>query len=108
MPIYLEKQAQIKVLLFNKAFISIIAKYLNYNNVFLVKNIVKLLKYIRMNDYVIKSEKSKQSLFKPIYSLKIIKLEILKTYIEINLANSFIWLFKFLIKIFIFFQLKIK
>ena len=35
------------------------------------------------------------------------KLEILKTYIKINLINSFIWLFKLFIRIFIFFNQKL-
>ena len=34
-------------------------KYFNYKNVFLVKNIIKLLKYIDINNYIIKFEKNK-------------------------------------------------
>ena len=34
-------------------------------------------------------EKSKQILFRLIYILRLIKLETLKTYIKINLANEF-------------------
>ena len=47
-----------------------------------------------MNDYAIKLEESKQPPFEPIYSLGLVELEILKTYIKANLANGFIWLFK--------------
>ena len=43
-----------------------------------------------MNDYIIKLEKSKQPFFRPIYSLRLVELEILKTYIKTNLTNSFI------------------
>ena len=53
MPVYLEKQAQIeteaqnrdkiKTLLYNKAPTKISAKYFDYNNIFSLKNIVKLL-----------------------------------------------------------------
>lgn len=39
-------------------------------------------------------EKSKQPSYEPIYSLGLIKLKILKIYIEANLANNFIHLFK--------------
>ena len=47
-----------------------------------------------MNKHVIKLEKDKQLSFGPIYNLGLIKLEIFKTYIETNLANGFIQLFK--------------
>ena len=77
-------------------------EYSNYSNVFLVENIVKLLENNKMNKYTIKLEKDKQLLFSPIYSLGLVKLKILKTYIEINLANSFIWLSKSPIKAYIF------
>ena len=36
-------------------------------------------------------KKYKQPSIRPIYSLKQVELEILKIYIETNLANSFIW-----------------
>ena len=47
-----------------------------------------------MNEYVIKLGKGQQLLFGSIYSLGLIKLETLKTYIETNLANGFIQLSK--------------
>lgn len=90
------KKAQIRALLFDKAPIAVLAEYSNYTNIFLAKNIVGLLKYNGINDYTIKLKKDKQLFFVPIYSLKLIKLEIFKTYIKINLANSFIWPFKLL------------
>ena len=77
-------------LLFDKAFIMILTKYLNYNNIFLVENTIKFLEYTRINNYIIKLEKDKQLLFRFIYTLKLIELEISKTYIKINLANNFI------------------
>ena len=82
-------------------------RYFNYNNIFLAKNIVKFSKYIRIKDYIIKLKKDKQPFFELIYSLKPVKLEILKIYIEIHFVNSFIRLFKFLIKIFVFFNQKL-
>ena len=85
-----EKKAQIRALLFDKAFTEFSAKYSNYNNIFLAKNIVKFLKNFEINKYAIELKKNKQLSFGLIYSLKPIKLEILKTYILINLANSFI------------------
>ena len=38
-----KKQAQVRALLFDKAFSKVPAEYSNYNNVFLVENIAKLL-----------------------------------------------------------------
>ena len=58
------------------------------------------------NEHTIKLEEDKQLLFGPIYSLKPTKLEILKTYIKTNLANSFIWPSKSLIRALIFFNKK--
>ena len=43
-----------------------------------------------VNEYAIELEKSKQPPYKLIYSLGPVELKILKTYIEINLANGFI------------------
>ena len=43
-----------------------------------------------MNNLIIELENNKQLSFKSIYSLKLIKLEILKTYIMTNLVNSII------------------
>ena len=82
----------------------ILAKYFDYSNVFLVKNIAKLAEYIKINDYTIELKKDKQLSFKLIYSLGLVKLETLKTYIKTNLANSFIWFSKSSINIFILFN----
>ena len=47
-----------------------------------------------MNENSIKLEEGKQPPFGSIYSLDLVKLEMLKTYIETNLANGFIRPFK--------------
>ena len=69
-----------------------------------MKNIVEFLKYIKINKYIIELKKDKQPFFKPIYSLKLIKLEILKIYIKIDLVNGFIQPFKSLANILILFN----
>ena len=56
----------------------------------MAKNAAELPENTRMNEHAIKLEKGKQPLFEPIYSLGLVELETLKTYIEINLANDFI------------------
>ena len=59
MPIYSKKQAQIGALLFDKALIEVSAEDCNYNDIFLVKNGVQLLKHTGINDYTIELEKDK-------------------------------------------------
>ena len=51
---------------------------------------VELSEHTKMNDHAIKLEEDKQLSFGPIYSLRSIELEILKTYIKTSLANGFI------------------
>ena len=101
-----KKQVLIKVLLFNQAPTKVLAKYFNYSNVFLTEYVIKLPKNIELNEHTIQLEKSKQSLFEPIYSLGLIALETLKTYIKINLTNNFIWHSKSPIRASIFFDKK--
>ena len=74
--------------------IIILVEYLDYINIFLPKFIAKLSKHSN-NDLAINLKKDKQPFYSPIYSLGLIKLETLKTYIKIHLANSFIWPSKF-------------
>ena len=111
MPVYFEKQAQIKAqvgaLLFNKAPIKISVKYSDYSNVFSVENLAKLPENTKINKHAIKLKKIKKLLFGPIYSLKPIELETLKIYIKTNLASSFIRPFKFLAEAFILFDKKL-
>ena len=52
---------------------------------------MELPKNTGMNKHAIELEKGKQQPFVPIYSLGPVELEMLKTYIKINLANNFIW-----------------
>ena len=87
--------AQIGALVFNKAPTEVSAEYSNYNNVFSAENVAELPENTGMNEYIIKLEEGKQPFFGLIYSLGLVELETLKTYIEINLANSFIHPFKF-------------
>ena len=59
MLIYSKKQVSIRVLLFDKTFTKVLAKYFDYNNIFLAENVVKLLKNTKINRYVIKLKKNK-------------------------------------------------
>ena len=98
MPVHSERQAQIKAqvkaLLFNKAFIEVPAEYFNYSNVFSMEYVAEFPENTEMNEHAIKLEEGKQPLFGPIYSLEPVELETLKIYIKTNLANGFIRPFK--------------
>ena len=86
--------AQIAYLKANKASTEVPSKYANFANVFLLKLAVELLKHTRINDHAIKLVDNWQSLYGPIYSLRLVELEILKAYIENNLVNGFIRRYK--------------
>ena len=69
MPMYIEKQAQIKMkaqveaLIFDKALKSVPAKYFNYSNVFSVENAMELLENTGINEHTIELKEGKQPLF---------------------------------------------
>ena len=91
----IKNKAQVEALLFDKAPTEISAEYSNYSNVFSAENTAELSENIKINEYIIKLEEVKHPLFKPIYSLSLVELEILKIYIKTNLANGFTWPSKF-------------
>ena len=88
MTIYLAFEAQIALLVAEN--VIVLAKYLDFADLFLKKSAEMLPKRTGINKHAIELEDGKQSLYKPIYSLGPVELETLKTYIEINLANDFI------------------
>ena len=90
MPVYSKRQAQVGALLFNKAPTEVPAEYSDYSNIFLAEYAAELPENTRMNEHAIKLEDDKQLPFRLIYSLRLVELETLKTYIKTNLANGFI------------------
>ena len=74
----------------DEALTIILIKYSNYSNIFLVKYTIEFLEYTKINNHAIKLKKGKQLPFRSIYNLELVELKILKTYIKINIANSFI------------------
>ena len=66
----------------------------------------KLFEYMKINDYAIELVDDCQILYYSIYSLGLAELETLKAYIENNLTNDFIKLFKSSIKALILFNKK--
>ena len=106
MLVHYNNQAQIEILLFDKALTEVPAEYTNYSNVFSAEYVAELSENTRINEHTIKLEEGKQPYFRPIYSLKSVELETLKTYIKTNLANGFIWPSKFPIGALILFNKK--
>ena len=94
MLVHSKRQAQIKAQvgapLFNEALTEISAEYFDYSNIFSAEYAAELPENTGINEHAIKLEKDKQPLFEPIYSLKLVELKTLKTYIKTNLANGFI------------------
>ena len=86
--IHLSCQAQISSLDIQEVTIS--SEYADYTNVFLPDSEAELPEHTGINDYPIDLIDDKQPLYGPIYSLRPMKLETLKTYIKTNLANGFI------------------
>ena len=81
-------KAQIALML-AKEFI-ILPEYLDFINVSSKASAKVLPERTRINEHVFELEDDKQPSYRPIYSLGLVELKILKTYIKTNLANSFI------------------
>ena len=92
--VHLLNRLQISGLIAEKALTKVLAKYLEFTNVFSLDLASKLPKYTGINDYAIKLVNGQQPPYGPIYSLGPVELETLKAYIETNLANGFIRPFK--------------
>lgn len=90
----------------NKASISILSQYIDFVDIFLLYVVVKLSKYIKINNYIIKLIENKQLSYRLIYTIELVILETLKTYIKTNFNNYCIRSSKFLTDIFILFLKK--
>lgn len=85
---YLAWKAQIILLLTKK--LIILAKYLDYTNMFLKQSAIELPKQSDINQNAINLELSKQPCYKLIYNLRLVELKTPKTYFKTYLVNSFI------------------
>ncbi len=88
------RRAQIAHLKANKALTKIPSEYADFADVFSPKLAVELPEHTRINDYAIELMDDRQPPYGPIYSLRPVELEILKAYIQNNLASGFIRPFK--------------
>lgn len=88
--IFSSNRMQIVALKQIKASTKVLTKYSNFSDIFLKKNILMLLKQIKLNNHAIKLKDDKQSSYRLIYSLNLVELKTLKTYIETYLKTRFI------------------
>ena len=89
-----KQKIQIAALIADKAPVTVSTDDSDFENVFSKKSAVVLPKHTKINTYAINLEKDKQPLYGLIYTLGLVKLEILNIYVKTNLANSFIRLSK--------------
>ena len=73
----------------DEAPIKVIPKYVDYADVFSFDLAMKLFKNTGINEHTIKLQDSKQPPYGPIYSLELVKLETLKTYIKTHFKTEF-------------------
>ena len=104
MAIHPAKEAQIALLVTEK--VKILTKYSDFSDIFLEKQTSILLKTIKLNQYAIELYEGQQLPYELIYSLGLVKLKTLKTYIETNFFNNFIRTLKLPAGAFIFFVWK--
>ena len=97
---------QIVSLIAKKTFIKCSDEYVNFADIFSRNLVSKLPKYIKINNYAIKMVNCQQPSYRSIYSLGLIELKTLKTYIKTNLFNRFIRPSKSLASASIFFNWK--
>ena len=88
MTIHLAKKAWLALLLAKKVIVP--NKYSDFADDIWEKSANVFPEQTGANKHAIKLKEGKQPPYGPIYSLAPVKLETLKTYIETNLANSFI------------------
>ena len=88
------KKAQIAHLKADEALTKVPSKYVDFADVFSSKLAAELPEHTEINNYAIKLVDDWQSLYSLIYSLGLMELKTLKTYIKNNLANNFIKPFK--------------
>lgn len=77
--------------------------YFDYVDILFLKTTAKLSEHTEISDHSIDLEKGKYLFYGPIYSLRLLELEILKIYTKTNLKNILIWPSKFFVYAPIFF-----
>ena len=94
MTIHPSQESQILALIQNETLTKVPSKYKDYADLFLFNLAIELPKNTGIKKHAIKLQDDNQLLYGLIYSLRPLKLEILKTYIETHLKTGFIRPFK--------------
>ena len=84
------RRSQISGLIAKEAPTKVPTKYSDFADVFSPDLAFELPEHTGINNHTIKLVEDQQPPYGPIYSLELVELETLKTYIETNLANGFI------------------
>ena len=85
------RAAQIAALEQNEALTKVSFKYINYADIFSFDLAMGLPVNTGINKHAIELQDSKKPPYVPIYSLRPVELETLKTYIKTHLKTGFIW-----------------
>ena len=105
--IYPFRRHQIAGLIVKERPIKVPNKYVNFVNIFSFDLAFEFFKHTGINNHIIELVDGQQPPYGLIYSLRLIELVTVKTYIETNLANEFIRLYKSLAGTFIFIDRKL-
>ncbi len=100
------RRAQIAYLKADRVPFEVLNEYTDFADIFSPKLATEFLEDTRINNHAIKLVDNWQPSYGPMYSLGPMELEILKAYIENNLANNFLRPFKSLAGAPIFFDKK--
>lgn len=76
----------------DKASVTIRAEYMDFTDIFSKKFVIILLEHLKINIYIIHLEENKQSPYKSIYSVGLIKLETFLDNKYLNLLLSLIFI----------------
>ena len=90
MTIHPAHAAQVTALKQDEAPTEVLPKYADYIDIFLFDLAMEFLENTGINKHTIKLEEGKEPPYRPIYSLRLMELENLKTYIETHLKIGFI------------------
>ena len=105
--VHLSRRAHIAVLVANEASTSISTQFSDFLNVVSPELALESFEHTGINIHTIALIDDCQPTYKSIYSLGLVELKILKTYIKTNLANGFIRLSKSPEEAFILFDKKL-
>ena len=79
MKMHLDRDVQIAALIADKALVTILAEYSDFEDVFSEESTALILEHTEINTHTINLKKSKELSYEPIYSPRPVELETFKT-----------------------------